>query len=308
MAVFFEINHLPAFNNAVLTIGTFDGVHMGHKVILKSVAEQARDMNGESVLITFEPHPRKLLFPEQPLKLLTPLEQKLKLIEAAGIQNIVVVPFTQDFAGLSAQEYVENFLVEYFHPRSIIIGYDHHFGHDRKGNIELLKEFATKYQYRLVEIPAQLIESAAVSSTKIRRALEQGHVHEAAQMLGRNYSITGAVVKGSQLGRTIGYPTANIMPAEPEQLIPANGIYAVRVKWDGHLFGGMMSIGFNPTVTEKKDLRIEVNLFDFDRDIYNHMLKIEFVAWLREEEKFNSIDELKEQLAKDKIATLKVLE
>ncbi len=307
MGVFFDIEQLPKFRNAVVTIGTFDGVHQGHKTILQEVARHAKKVKGESVLITFEPHPRKLLFPKQPIHLITPLDKKLQLIAALGIEHIVVAPFTKAFSELTAEEYIESFLVKYFHPNSIIIGYDHHFGHDRKGNIDMLKAYAGKHHFEVVEIPAQLIEQAAVSSTKIRQALERGHVEDAAHMLGRNYTLTGSVTKGAQLGRTIGYPTANIIPAEAELVVPARGIYAVRAKINGQQLNGMMSIGYNPTVTDSKEIKIEVNLFDFDKDIYGQEIEIEFVAWLRKEEKFASIDELKAQLHKDKQKTLQAL-
>lgn len=308
MAVYLDIKALPKFHNAVLTIGTFDGVHEGHETILKEVVKHAKEVNGESVLITFEPHPRKLLFPDQPLKLLTPLQQKLQYITEAGIEHIVVAPFTREFANLSAQEYIEHFLVKYFHPHCIIIGYDHRFGHDRKGDINLLKEYEAVYGYHVLEIPAQLIDDAAVSSTKIRKALNEGRMKDAAHMLGRPYSLTGTVIKGAQLGRTIGYPTANIQPDDPEQLIPANGIYAVRVKYKDSDYEGMMSIGYNPTVTDDKSLKLEVNIFDFNEEIYDQQLQISFVAWLRNEEKFDSLDALTEQLHRDKENTLKTLQ
>lgn len=308
MAVYLDIKELPKFHNPVLTIGTFDGVHEGHETILKEVVKHAKEVNGESILITFEPHPRKLLFPDQPLKLLTPLQQKMEYITGAGIQHVVVVPFTKEFANLSAQEYIENFLVKYFHPSCIIIGYDHRFGHDRKGDINLLKEYEKQYGYELQEIPAQLIDDAAVSSTKIRRALNEGRMQEAAHMLGRPYSIRGTVKRGAQLGRTIGYPTANIEPDDAEQLIPANGIYAVRVKWNNKEYGGMMSIGYNPTVTDDKMLKLEVNIFDFNEEIYGQALEIAFIAWLRDEEKFDSLEALTEQLHRDKRDTLNALQ
>jgi len=307
MAVYLDIKELPKFHNPVLTIGTFDGVHEGHETILKEVVKHAKEVNGESILITFEPHPRKLLFPDQPLKLLTPLQQKMEYITEAGIQHVVVVPFTKEFANLSAQEYIENFLVKYFHPSCIIIGYDHRFGHDRKGDINLLKEYEKQYGYELLEIPAQLIDDAAVSSTKIRRALNEGRMQEAAHMLGRAYSIRGTVKQGAQLGRTIGYPTANIEPYDAEQLIPANGIYAVRVKWNNKDYGGMMSIGYNPTVTDDKSLKLEVNIFDFNEEIYGQTLEVAFIAWLRNEEKFDSLEALTEQLHRDKLDALKAL-
>jgi len=307
MAIFYDINNLPAFKNPVITIGTFDGVHLGHHVILQQVVAHAKEVKGESVLLTFEPHPRKLLFPDQSLKLITPLQQKLGLITSAGIDHVIVVPFTRDFANLSAEEYILDFLVKKFCPNSIIIGYDHQFGHDRRGNIKLLEAHAGDCNYRVYEISAQLIDEAAVSSTKIRHALQDGHVKEAAHMLGRPYSIKGKVVKGAQLGRTIGYPTANIQPSDPEQLVPANGVYAIRAEYDGRTYNGMLNIGVRPTVSKELTLHIEANLFDFTGDLYDHELEISFIDRLRNEEKFPSIDALKEQLGKDKVAAQKVL-
>lgn len=307
MAVFFNIDSLPHFKNAVITIGTFDGVHQGHRTILKKVVDRANEVNGESVLITFEPHPRKLLFPEQPLWFITPLEQKLKLVTDAGIQHIIVVPFTKEFSQLSAEGYVEDFLVKTFNPHTIIIGYDHHFGHDRTGNIELLKKFQEKYPYQLIEIQAQLIDEAAVSSTKIRKALKDGQVGEASAMLGRHHIIRGMVVRGAQLGRTIGYPTANIRLNEPEQIIPGIGIYAVFVTHDGIQYKGMLSIGYNPTVTNDRSIKIEVNIFDFNKDIYDEMIEVSFVARLRDEVKFDGLEALTEQLHQDKVDSLAAL-
>lgn len=301
MAIFYDTIGLPKFKHAVLTVGTFDGVHKGHRAILQEVVTHAHNVGGESLLLTFEPHPRKLLFPDQPLGIITPLQQKLELITEAGIQHIVVVPFTMAFAGLSAKEYIENFLVNIFHPHSIVIGYDHRFGNDRKGDIRLLEEFSTEYQYELIEIPAQLIDEAAVSSTKIRNAITGGRMEDTRQMLGRDYSLRGTVVHGNKLGRTLGYPTANIQPLEKEQIVPALGIYAIRAIHYGHQYNGMLSIGYNPTVTDKKELRIEANLFDFDKDIYGDTLEIFFLKKLRDEQKFDSLEALKEQLHKDKV-------
>ena len=215
MALYFDIEGLPQFEKSVLTIGTFDGVHMGHKTILKEVVKHTREVNGESILITFEPHPRKLLFPDQPLKLITPLQQKLDLIIRAGIHNVVVAPFTKEFSQLSAKEYIRDFLVKKFHPHSIVIGYDHHFGHDRTGNINLLKECADEYGYKVYEIPAQLIDEAAVSSTKIRQALMGGQVAEANHMLGRNYSISGTVTEGQKTRQDHRLPNRQHPPFRP---------------------------------------------------------------------------------------------
>ena len=307
MAVFFDIEHLPEFKNAVITIGTFDGVHEGHRAIINEVVEHAGKVNGESVLLTFEPHPRKLLHPNQSLGIITPLHSKMKLVSSAGIQHIVVVPFTEVFAHQSAHSYIEEFLVEKFHPHSIIIGYDHRFGHDRLGGIELLKKYAQAYKYELKEIPARLIDEAVVSSTKIRNAIKDGKIDEASSMLGRLYTLKGNVVHGNKLGRTIGFPTTNLQPEDPDQIIPATGIYAIHVYHRGNKYNAMLNIGYNPTVSDKNLIRIEANIFDFDADIYGDSIELAFVRKLREEIKFPSIDALKMQLHSDKVAATEVL-
>ncbi|MFA6058836.1 MAG: bifunctional riboflavin kinase/FAD synthetase [Taibaiella sp.] len=300
MAVFHHLTNFPEFRNPVVTIGSFDGVHHGHKVILSEVVKAAKAVDGESILITFEPHPRKIIHPDEPLGLLTSPEQKIALIEQEGIDHIVVVPFTRDFSMLSAKEYVEDFLLKNFQPHTIIIGYDHRFGHSREGNINLLKALVPQ-EVHIIEISAQLIEDATVSSTKIRNALLQGNVHEAAEMLERPYSYKATVVHGNKLGRTIGYPTANLQPSYNDILIPGIGIYAVMVEWDGVLYQGMMSIGYRPTVTEEKIITCEVNILDFSEDIYGQTLTVYFVQYLRGEEKFNSLEALKEQIALDEV-------
>ncbi len=307
MAIFYDIKELPAFNNAVITVGTFDGVHKGHRAILDEVVKHATWAKGESVLLTFEPHPRKLLFPDQPFGIITPLQKKIQLITDSGIDHVVVVPFTKDFARLSAKEYIENFMVNIFHPHCIIIGYDHRFGNDRKGDIKLLEEFAPLYNYELIEIPPQMIDEATVSSTKVRNAITDGRMEDACQMLDRNYSLKGTVVHGNKLGRTLGYPTANLHPVEPEQIIPSLGIYAIRAMFQSKIYEGMLSIGFNPTVSDKMERRIEANLFEFDQDIYSETLEIIFVKKLREEQKFDSIDALIQQLHNDKELSLSIL-
>lgn len=307
MGIFYNTDTLPAFKDAVITIGTFDGVHMGHKVILQQIVKHAKEAGGESILITFEPHPRKLIAPDQPLKILTPLEQKLQLVLNEGVDHVVVAPFTQAFAGLSAEAYIKDFLVAKFKPKAIVIGYDHRFGHDRAGDIDLLKKYAATHSYTVYEIPAQLIEEAAVSSTKIRNAIQAGHVSEATQMLGRHYSITGTVISGAKLGRTIGFPTANVQPQDADQLIPEKGVYAVQLQWKGQAYNGMLNIGNRPTVSNELTLHIEAHLFDFNEDIYNEMVEIIFVQRLRDEVKFPSLDALKEQLQKDKAAAMHAL-
>lgn len=306
MAVFHQLDKFPEFRNPVVTIGSFDGVHHGHKVILSEVVKAAKAVNGESILITFEPHPRKIIHPEQPLSLLTSPEQKIALITAEGIDHVVVVPFTRDFSMLSASEYVADFLLKNFKPHTIIIGYDHRFGHSREGDIDLLKELVPA-TVQVNEIPAQLIEDAAVSSTKIRNALLKGNVTEAEEMLDRPYAFRAMVVHGDKIGRTIGYPTANLQPVYSDILTPGIGIYAVMVEWKGGLYKGMMSIGYRPTVTDERKITCEVNLLDFDEDLYGQVLGIVFKHYIRGEEKFDSLDALKEQIARDEISSRALL-
>ncbi|MCF8449573.1 MAG: bifunctional riboflavin kinase/FAD synthetase [Taibaiella sp.] len=306
MAVFYNTDPLPVFKKAVITIGTFDGVHEGHKTILKEVVSHAAIAGGESILLTFDPHPRKVIFPHQTIAIITPLQEKLQLVTDTGIEHIVVVPFSESFAGLSATEYIEQFLVKNFNPYSIVIGYDHRYGHDRTGDINLLKQYGAIHNFEVVEIPAQLIANAAVSSTKIRNAIIAGNIDEATDMLGRQYSFTGKVVHGRKLGRTLGYPTANLEPIDPEQVLPDTGIFAVGVVVDGAEYNGMMSIGYNPTVTDTKTLKIEVNVFDFDMNIYNKFIDIIFQKKLRDEQKFDSLSALVDQLHADKAAALAI--
>lgn len=306
MSVYYHYQDLPAFKNPVVTIGSFDGVHQGHKAILKEVVHAAKAVGGESVLITFEPHPRKIIQPDIHLGLLTSLEQKIRLIKAEGIDHIVVVPFTRDFSMLSAKDYVEDFLIKNFHPKKIVIGYDHRFGHSREGDIHLLKAMISE-DVTIQEISAQLIQDAAVSSTKIRNAITHGAVQNAATMLGRYYSYKATVVHGNKLGRTIGYPTANLQQDDADILLPCVGIYAVMAQYNNDCYKGMMSIGYRPTVSNDGTITCEVNILDFDKDIYGEHLNIYFIEHLRGEEKFENIEALKAQLAKDETASREVL-
>ena len=285
----------------VLTIGTFDGVHLGHRIILDEVNRHAAAIGGESMVITFEPHPRQVLQPEDSVQILTPLADKLALITEAGIQHVAVTPFTKEFSQLSAAAYVEEFLVQKFHPECIVIGYDHHFGHDRAGNIAMLRAYGPKLGFSVHEIPAHMVRDAAISSTRIRTSLLAGEVVSATQMLGRPYALRGTVVKGEQLGRTLGYPTANIRPLSDVQLIPAQGVYAVKVSVDGTDFGGMLSIGTRPTVSITGSVSIEVFLFDFSQDIYGQEIAVHFIQRMRDELKFESLDALVEALKQDEI-------
>ena len=302
MNVYNNINELPAFNNAVITIGTFDGLHDGHRKIIKQLKQVANDIKGTTVVITFFPHPRHVLkSTENKVFILNTLEEKISLLSAEGIENLVIVPFTNEFSTMEAESYISDFLVKSFHPHTIIIGYDHRFGKNRTGNFELLKDGEKKYGYEVVEITAQQLNDIAISSTKIRQKLFEGDIMSANSLLGYAYFFSGKVVKGDQLGRTIGYPTANLEIADQEKLIPGNGVYAVDVLVNDMKRKGMMNIGFRPTVGGVFR-KIEVNIFDFTEDIYDQRLTVFLKSKLREENKFNSLEALKIQLGNDALA------
>ena len=309
MQVHTALNQLPAFKKAVITIGTFDGVHNGHKQVLYALKSTAQSVGGESVLITFDPHPRKVVSSAiLGIRLLNTFEEKKKLLEKEGIDHLVIVPFTEKFANLSASEYIEEFLVAHFNPHTIIMGHDHQFGRNRQGNYALLASKAEQFGYLLKEIPKQVVEDITISSTKIREHLSRAAIASANQLLGYPFFFSGRVVHGNKIGRTLGYPTANLKIEDPEKIVPGNGIYAVYARPEGsdHLFKGMMSIGFRPTVDGKSRV-IEVNIFEFDREIYDELLEVHMVAYLREEKKYESLQGLIEQLGKDKQNSLQVL-
>jgi len=299
MNVYNNITELPEFNKAVITIGTFDGLHDGHRKIISQLKEVAKSINGTTVVITFFPHPRHVLSnTENKVFILNTLEEKITLLRTEGIENLVIVPFTNEFSSMDAEAYVSDFLVNSFHPHTIIIGYDHRFGKNRTGNFELLKEGEKKYGYAVVEITAQQLNDIAISSTKIRQKLSEGDIIAANSLLGYAYFFSGKVVKGDQLGRTIGFPTANLEIAEQEKLIPGNGVYAVDVMIKDIKLKGMMNIGFRPTVGGIVR-KIEVNIFDFNEDIYDQNITVSLKTKLRDERKFNGLDELKLQLGND---------
>jgi riboflavin kinase / FMN adenylyltransferase len=302
---------LPAFHKAVITIGTFDGVHRGHIQILESLKKEADRIGGETIVITFDPHPRKIVS-HKPLQLINTLEEKISLFQQKNIDHLVVVPFTETFANQPASNYVEDFLIRAFHPATIIIGYDHHFGKDRKGNFRLLEQYAQDKAFKLIEIPQHVLENITISSTKVREALLTGELQTANDFLGYPYFFEGTVIPGNKLGRTLGYPTANLRIEDADKLIPGNGVYAVEVEVkEGQSATsnrqwaiskkGMMNIGFRPTVDSSTRM-IEVNIFDFEEDIYGQTLRVHLKKYIRGEQKFNGLDALKEQLGKDKIA------
>jgi riboflavin kinase/FMN adenylyltransferase len=316
MKVYRDIDNLPPFRNAVITIGTFDGVHQGHRKIIEHLQQEAQKINGETVIITFHPHPRKVVASAiLGIRLINTLDEKIELLEKAGIDHLAIVPFTEVFANQPAEDYIQNFLIEKFHPHTIIIGYDHRFGRDRHGDYRLLEKMATTYNYILKEIPKHMLDEIAISSTNIREAIIHGDVETANKLLGYDFFFEGIVIDGDKLGRKLGYPTANLKITDEEKIHLGDGIYAVYAEFPIHstfrspsskLFKGMMSIGFRPTVDAKKRV-IEVNIFDFDKEIYGQAIRVYAKKYLRPEIKFDNLDDLVAQIGQDKIESLKCL-
>jgi riboflavin kinase/FMN adenylyltransferase len=313
MQVHYSTNSLPEFKNAVLTVGTFDGVHTGHRQIIKQLKEEAARINGETVIITFHPHPRTVVAGKKTIELLNSLNEKIFLLEALGIDHLVVIPFDEAFSNQTPEEYIKNFLNDKFHPHTIIIGYDHKFGKNRAGDYHLLESYGKQLGFVVKEIPEKIINEAIVSSTIIREALLQHDIENANKYLGYPYFFEGIVVDGNKLGRTLGYPTANIIIRDEMKLIPANGIYVAEAEIlnresstdnvSHSRMQGMMSIGVRPTI-DGHNRTIEVNIFNFEKDIYGKTLKVFMHKYLRDEVKFDSLDELKAQMIKDKIDSL----
>ena len=303
LKLFHSINDFQSPKKTILTLGTFDGVHIGHKKILERITQNTENGKYESLVLTFFPHPRMVLQEKSEIKLLNTIAEKSKLLEETGIENLVIHPFNESFSRLTAEEFVHSILVDQFHIQKIIIGHDHRFGRNRTANIDDLIAFGAEYGFEVEQISAQEIQDVSVSSTKIRKALDEGNITLANDYLGYAYFLSGEVVKGKQLGRTIGFPTANIQIEEDYKKIPKNGVYIVKTFIDNKAIFGMMNIGYNPTVNGQKQT-IEVNLFDFDADIYGQKLEISLLEYIREEQKFGSVDLLKEQLNQDKKTAL----
>ena len=300
MKIFQDLTAINSIPNPVLTIGTFDGVHVGHQKILQQVKKEAEKIGGESVLFTFFPHPRMVLYPESHgLKLLQTQEEKMAKLARVGVENCIVYPFTFDFSRLSAIEFVRDILVNKLQIKKLVIGYDHQFGKNREGNIEFLKEICEVYGFEVIEIPAQDIDAVNVSSTKIRKAILNGDIARANEYLGERFELTGTIVHGQAIGKTIGFPTANIRVNSDLKLIPGNGVYAVdvRVK-DSHYFG-MLNIGNRPTVNDSADRTIEVHILDFSGEIYAEEITVNFIDKLRDEKQFSDLQELQNQLKED---------
>lgn len=308
MKVYRNISEFNPEKKVILTVGTFDGIHFGHQKIIETIKGIAKEKQGESVVLTFSPHPRTVLFPEgNNLRLINTLDEKINRFEKAGIDHLIIYPFTKEFSRISALEYVRDFLVKEIKVSTLIIGYDHQFGRNREGNFEYLKELSELYSFEIKEITAQDINNINVSSTKIRKAIESGDISLANNYLGYLFPLKGKVIEGKKLGTSIGFPTANILIDDKLKIIPKIGAYAVHCNVDGRRYKAMLNIGKNPTVANENNIKIEINIFDFNENIYGQTLQIEFVERLRDEFKFNSVDELKEQLAKDKVTSQNIL-
>lgn len=310
MKVYFSLEDLPVFQNTVVTIGSFDGVHSGHQRILERVKQLSQSVDSQSVVVTFHPHPRLVAQPDdKSIVLLNSVEEKVELLEKYGIDIVVVVPFTKEFSSQTPEAYIEHFLYERFKPTYIVIGYDHRFGAKRVGDITLLKTLAPKFGYEVIEIEKQMIDEIAVSSTKIRKAIECADIKTATRLLGHYFSFTGEIVKGQQIGREIGFPTANLLVTEKNKLLPPHGIYTVFVHLpDGKLRKGMMYRGDRPVLKDHHNVTIEINIFDFNEDIYGQKMRVELVEYLRPDRNFDSLESLVIQLADDERESREVLQ
>jgi len=302
-----NLNELPAFVNTALTVGTFDGVHKGHQKLIQRLNQKATTIGGQSLIITFHPHPRSVVKTEPNIQLINTIEEKVELLKKYGIQNLVIVPFNRTFSNQSPKEYIENFLIKNFNPKVIIIGYNHKFGKDRAGDINLLKKQSEYLGFEIEEIEAHEIEDISVSSTKIRKHLLSGKIELANNLMGHNYTLCGTVVKGQQFGNKIGFPTANLNIANPNKIIPAAGIYATLVTTNNQQFKGMLYIGNRPTLLGKNQ-SIEVNIFNFDKNIYGEQLTLQPIKKTRNDKAFSSIQEMTTAIEQDKIEVEKVLE
>ena len=310
MTVHHDLQQLPAFKNAVITTGAFDGVHIGHQEIISRMKQIALEIKGEAVIVTFHPHPRKVIssIPGE-IKQLTSLDERIELLSQSGIDHLVVVNFDYAFSNLTADAYVKTFLFDHFHPHTILVGYDHRFGNGRNGNFELLQKFGSELGFKVEQIHEKIIGDEIVSSTHIRNYILEHQIEKANTLLGYPYLFEGFVVRGNQIGRTIGFPTANLHINDEEKIIPSNGVYAVKVKGNclgKIIYNGMMNIGIRPTVDGQKKV-IEVHILDFDQDIYEQNLTVMVYEYIRGEVKFDGLESLKAQLAKDRITAAAIL-
>lgn len=308
MKVHYGFESFKNIKNPIVTVGTFDGVHYGHQKIIQRLQKIAKKNNGESVLLTFDPHPRKVLLNDQGLKLIHTVKEKINILEKLGLDHLVIYPFTKEFSKFSAKTYIDELLVKKLGTHTLVIGYDHHFGNHREGNIDLLKKHEKSNPFYLEEIKAHEIEEIKISSTKVRRAIENGNIHLVDDYCGHFYEFSGEVVHGNGIGKTIGTPTANIQLNSNEKIIPLDGVYAVICQIKDANFKGIMNIGYKPTVNKGEKRTIEIHLFDFNKDVYELELRAKVIERIRDEVKFNSIEELKIQISKDNNIAKTILE
>ena len=307
MKVFTAIPNYPSENKSIVTIGTFDGVHLGHRVVLRRMREIAKKTKGKSVLLTFSPHPRHVLHKDnQDMKLITTLQEKQDLINQAGLDNLVIHEFTKKFSRIKPVNFVRDILVEQLNVHTLVIGYDHHFGRNREGSIQELTTLADLYDFNIEKIDPQYFEDVTVSSSKIRKLIEKGEMVKAKQYLGYEFMLNGKVIKGNSLGKTINFPTANIVVENKWKILPADGVYAVKIVLEAKEYKGMMNIGQKPTV-DGNGISLEVNIFDFNQDIYGKGIEIRFVKRIRDERKFENLQELKKQLLIDRNRARQIL-
>jgi|TARA_B110000263_G_scaffold7908_1_gene6741 riboflavin kinase/FMN adenylyltransferase len=306
MKIFNNIQSYSSEKESILTIGTFDGVHIGHNKILTKLVEESKKNNLSSLIMTFFPHPRMVLQKSQEIKMIDTIDEKIHLFEKTGVDNLIIQPFDENFSKIRAKEFVEEILVKKLKIKYIIIGYDHRFGKDREASVDDLKKFGLNYMFTVEEIAAQEIHSIAISSTKIRNAILKGEIKKCNEYLGRNFMLTGEVVHGDGLGKKINFPTANIKIPETYKIIPKNGVYLVKAIINSEIYFGMMNIGVRPTIGGKNK-SLEIHFFNFKDNIYNKTISVEIICKIRDEEEFSSIDELKIQLKKDEQFCLKLI-
>jgi riboflavin kinase/FMN adenylyltransferase len=308
MARLIELKNIDHVPNTVLTVGTFDGVHRGHRALIETVVDKARQRNARSVVVTFDPHPREIINPgKSGIQMLTTLKERCELLEDIGVDVLLVIPFDRDFSLLTSEEFVRDVIYKKVGVSEFVIGYDHQFGRDREGTIETIEKLGEKLGFDSHVVSKQEMGDVTISSTLIRKTLsEEGNVKQAAEYLNRRYLLNGIVTHGDQRGKPIGFPTANLKPEHENKVIPKNGVYAVKVRVEGIWYGGMMNIGIRPTF-EGQERTLEVNIFSFNEDIYGQTIQVRFIDRIRDEMKFSGIEELKDQLAKDKKMTLELM-
>ncbi|WP_236978529.1 bifunctional riboflavin kinase/FAD synthetase [Membranihabitans maritimus] len=309
MNVYRSLEELPqTIKNPVITFGSFDGVHLGHSYVFNRMKAIANEVEGETIVTTFHPHPRKVIYPsDKSLSLITTIEEKINLFEKNNIDHLVIMPFSVEFSQITPQEYIETFIIKSFRPHTIVIGYDHRFGLNRKGDINTLRWYEKNNQFKVVEIPQKRVETMKISSTVIRKSIQNGDVVKANTLLGHNFKLSGTVIHGEKLGEKIGYKTANISPVSKEKLIPGEGIYAVFVNYDEYQYKGMLYIGTKPTIRSNGQKSIEVHIFDFNEIVYGKEIEVEFIEFIRKDATFGSLEELREKINSDREQSLKIL-